>query len=114
MVPRVELDAAFSAAKRNSKQRALPRHLARKRLELVEADLLVVPHAALVGAQQVVVLNPVSLEDAGFTVVHLHREMYDQLVLGLRKDRLRMSRKAGQLGCLLEIALNDLEEAELL
>ena len=59
-----------------------------ERLELIETDLLVVAYSSLVGAHHVVVLDPISFEDAGLTVVHSHREVHDQLVLRLGEDRL--------------------------
>lgn len=84
-----------------------------KRFELIEADLLMIPNAALVGSHHVVVLNPIALEDARFAVIHLHRKMHDQLVLGFCEDPLHMHWKADQFGGLLHVALDDFEKCEL-
>jgi hypothetical protein len=60
---RVKLDAALSAAERQAHEGALPRHHGREGLEVVEADGLVVADAALVRAEEVVVLDAVALEE---------------------------------------------------
>src|SRR5262249_46019311 len=57
----VDLDAALAAAERDLVQRALVRHPRRERLHLVEVGLLVIAHPALVGPQDVVVLDAIAL-----------------------------------------------------
>ncbi len=58
----LELDAALGAAEGDVVQGALEGHPGGQRLDLVERHLLVVAHAALVGTEHVVVLDPVALE----------------------------------------------------
>jgi hypothetical protein len=51
VVARVELDAALGAAERDVVQRALVGHPRAERLDLVQRDLVVITHAALVRAR---------------------------------------------------------------
>ena len=107
---RVELDAALAAAERQVHERALPRHHRRERLQVVERDALVVADAALVRPEQVVVLDAVALEEPDRTVIHLHREVDDDLVLRLAQDRRDVRREVDEPRGLFEVALDDLEE----
>ena len=86
VLARVELDAALAAAERDLVERALVRHPRRERLHLVEVGLVVVAHAALVRAEDVVVLDAVALEHLDTCRCHADREVDDQLVLGLAED----------------------------
>src|ERR1022692_4080865 len=86
VVARRELDAALSTAEWDVVQRRLVGHPGRQRLHLVEGDLLVVSHAALVGAQNVAVLDAVALEHLVLSAIHADRKVDDELVLGLRQD----------------------------
>src|SRR5690606_38886307 len=62
------------------------------------------------GPEQVVVLDPVALEHPGAAVVHAHREVHDDLVLGLREDVRDVLGQIDRARGGLEVALNDLEE----
>src|SRR5690606_11874373 len=66
--------------------------------------------AALVGPENVIVLDAISLEDLHLTRVQLDREMDDDLVLRFGENRPEVGWKLHQLGGLLHVALDDFEE----
>ncbi len=110
---RVELDAALAAAVRQAHQRALPRHHRRERLDLVERHHRRVAHAALERTEDVVVLNAVALEEPHLAVIHLHREVHDDLVLRLAEDGRDVRREVDHLRRPIEVPLHDAEEVVL-
>ncbi len=57
---------------------------------MIETHAGVIPHAALVRAQDVVVLNAVTLEQLVSAVVHADGEMDHDLGLGLGHDQFKM------------------------
>ena len=64
---------------------------------MVQADVRVIPNPSLVGAQHVVVLHAISLEQIVMPIVHQHREVHHDLVLGLRQHELLVMGKPHQL-----------------
>ena len=92
----------------------LPGHRRGEPLELVERDVLVIADAALVGAEDVVVLDAIALEELERPVVHADREVDDELVLRLRQDERGVARQLHRLGRLLELQLDDVVEVALL
>src|SRR3954468_17177583 len=83
---RIELDASLASAERYLQERAFPRHHGRQRLQIVEADALVIANAPLERPEQVGVLNAIAFEEPNLTGVHAHREVHDDLVLRLAED----------------------------
>ena len=81
--PRIAAHAAFRAAVRQPEQRALPRHPDRERRALAEGDPGVVAHAALGGAEDARVLDPVAREHDAPSVVELDRARHDDRALGM-------------------------------
>jgi hypothetical protein len=59
----IDLDAALAAAVGDADQRALHGHEEGEGLDVVEVDVVVEAEAALVGAEGVVVLDAVALEE---------------------------------------------------
>src|SRR3569623_2108358 len=110
VLARVELDAALTTAERNLVERALVRHPRCERLHLVEVRLVVIAHAALVQAEDVVVLNAIALEHLEAAAVAPHREVHDQLVLRLPEDLGDVLLDVDQLHRLLDQLRRDLEE----
>ncbi len=110
----VALHAALAATVGEPHQRALPGHHGGERLAVIEGDIFVVADAALEGPQDVRVLDAVALEEADVAVIHAHREVDDDLVLGLRQDGADVRLEADGIGGLVEVALDDLEEVVLL
>ena len=111
---RIELDAALSSAEREAQERGLPRHHGGERLDVVQRDLRVVAHAALERADEVVVLDPVALEESDLSVVHADGEVDDELVLRLAEDRLNVGLDLRDLRGSIEVVLHDLVEIVLL
>jgi hypothetical protein len=109
-VCRLDLDAAFAAAERDVVQGALVGHPGGESLHLIEIGLVVVAHAALVGAEQVVVLNPVALEHLPLAIVHANREVDDQLVLGLGQNVADVRLQIDDVGGLGNLLDRDVEE----
>ena len=105
---RVDDDAALAAAVRDADDRALPGHPHRERLDLVEADVLVVADAALGRAAAEVVLDAVAGEDLDRAVVHLHREVDGQLAARLAQDAAQAGVEVEALGGKVELLLGDL------
>jgi hypothetical protein len=85
---RVALHAALAAAEGDAHQRTLDGHEQGEALDIIEVYIGVVAQAALVGAQGVVMLDAVSLEQTVVAVVHADGEVHHQLVLGLGEDHL--------------------------
>jgi hypothetical protein len=108
MIARVEFDAALAAAEGDVVQGALERHPGGQRLDLVQRHLVVEADAALVGAEHVVVLDAVALEQPVLAVVQAHREVDDQLVLRLRQDLADGRGKTAEVSRLFELELGDL------
>ena len=105
---RVDDDAALAAAVRDADDRALPRHPHRQRLDLVEADVLVIPNAALGRTASEVVLDAVARVDLDRPVVHLHREVDDQLAARFAKNATKAGVKVEALRGEVELLLGDL------
>ena len=82
----VDGDTALGAAVREIRERALPGHPHRERLDLVDVGRRMEPETALGRAASHVVLDAVSLEHADTAVVHLHRETHDQLPSNLTQN----------------------------
>ena len=78
-------DAALGAAEGNVDHRALPRHPARQRAHFVERHIGRIANAALRRAARNRVLHPVSGEDLQLSVVHVDRDVDDDLAVGLAK-----------------------------
>ena len=78
--------AALAAAVGDVHHRALPGHPHGQGLDLVEGHVLVVADAALGRAAAEVVLDAVAGEDLDAAVVHLDREVDDQLAPRLAQD----------------------------
>ena len=107
VLARVELDAALAAAEGDVVQRRLEAHPRGQGLHLVEIGLLVVAHAALVRAHDVVVLDAVALEELVLAVVHADRKVRDELVLGLRQDLPDLVGQTDEIGCFFELPGGD-------
>ena len=104
----VDDDAALAAAVRDPDDRALPGHPHRQGLDLVEADVLVVADAALGRTAAEVVLDAVAGEDLDAAVVHLHREVDDELAARLTEDLAQSGIQVQALGGEVELLLGDL------
>ena len=89
-IARVALDPALAAAEGDPHQRTFHRHQDRQRLDVVQVDVRVVANAALVRPQRIVVLHPIALEKIVVPVVHEHRKVHHDLVVGLGKNDLLM------------------------
>ncbi len=76
-------DAALGAAEGNVHHRALPGHPARQRAHFVERDVGRIANAALGRAAGDGVLHPISGEDLQLSVVHVDRDVDDDLAVGL-------------------------------
>jgi hypothetical protein len=107
---RIALHAALSAAERDVHQRALERHDHRERFALVETRVGMKTQPAFVRAENVVVLDAVALEEPVATVIHQHREVDDDLVLRLRKDRAHVLRQLDDPRGPIELVLNHVQE----
>ena len=107
---RVELDAAFAAAEGQIHQRALPGHHRTQCFEVIQRSVLVVTHPALVRAKDVRVLDAVALEYAVLTAIHAHWKVNDDFVLRLAQNAADVLRHLNQLGRVIQIILDDLEE----
>lgn len=94
----IDLDAALAAAEGHADERALHGHEEGERLDVVEMHVVMKAEAALVGAEGVVVLNAIALEEPVVTVVHLHGEVDHDFGLGLGEDDLDAVRQTHQLG----------------
>ena len=93
----VELDTALGAAEGQVDERALPRHQRGESFHLGVGNGRMEPNAAFVGAQDVVVLDPVALKDAVRIVVHANREVHLHDGLGLRKDGVQLGGQIDEL-----------------
>jgi hypothetical protein len=60
---------------------------------VIEADLVMEADAALEGPEDVVVLDPVALDEPIPAVIHLRREVDHQFVLRLGQDQLEPGRQ---------------------
>ena len=69
---------------------------------------------ALVGAEDVVVLDPVALEEPDGAVVHPHREVDDDLVLRLAEDRPDVGVELDRVGRAVELRGRHLVEVQML
>ncbi len=105
---RVDDDAALAAAVRDADDRALPGHPHRQRLDLVEADVLVVANAALGRTATEVVLDAVARVDLDRPVVHLHGEVDDQLAARFAKNAAKAGVEVQALSGEVELLLGDL------
>ena len=76
---RIADDAALGAAERNVHHRALPSHPAGQRAHLVKVHVGCVAQSALGRAPRNGVLHPESGEHLQVPIVHLHRDMNDDL-----------------------------------
>ena len=74
----------------------------------------VIADAALVGAEDVVVLDAVAFEELVAAVVHPDGEVDDELVFGLREDGRHLARQVHRLGRFFELGLDDGVEVALL
>ena len=101
----VDGDTALGAAVRQVRERALPGHPHRERLDLVDVGRRMEPEAALGGAASDVVLDAIALEHADAAVVHLHGEAHDQLAPNLTQHRAQPRREIEDLGGVVELAL---------
>ena len=75
---------------------------------------MVEPDPALVGAEDVVVLDPVSREEANGAVVHPHREVHDDLVLRLAEDRADVGVELDRVRGAMELRRRHLVEVQML
>ena len=82
----VDGDTALGAAVGEVRERALPCHPHRERLDLVDVGRRMEPETTLGRTASHVVLDAVSLEHADAAVVHLHRETHDQLPSNLTQN----------------------------
>ena len=82
----VDPDAALGAAEGDIEQCALVGHERGERLYLGQRHMVAVADAALVGPQDVVVLDAVAGEELDRAVIHADGEVDDDLVLGLAQD----------------------------
>src|SRR6266566_1967128 len=105
---RIDDDATLAAAVRDPDDRALPGHPHRQRLDLVEADVLVIANAALGRTAAQVVLDPITRIDLDGAVVHLHGEVDDQLAAWLAQDAAQAGVEIESLGGEVELLLGDL------
>ena len=83
---RIADDAAFAAAERDVRDRALPRHPRGERGHFVERDAGVIADAAFGRAERDVVLDAEAGEHFDLAVVHLHRTGDDDLPLRVGED----------------------------
>ena len=100
---RIDLDAALGAAEGDVDDRRLPGHPGGQRPDLVDVDGGVVAKAAFVRAQHVVVLHAVAREHLDPAVVHLDREVDDDLVGGLSEDLADLGIEAHEVRGLVEL-----------
>jgi len=84
---RVAVDAALRATERDADDRGLPRHELRERADLVEVDVRVVAHAALVRAARPVVLDAVPGVDVDLPVGLAHGHLHLHLAVVGRHHR---------------------------
>src|ERR1035437_901587 len=101
----VDDHAALRATVRNVHQRALPRHPHGEGLHLLQAGVGMKPDPALGGPARGVVLDPVALEDAQRTVIHLHRKADQQLATHLAKHGAQPWRKVEDCRGVVELSL---------
>jgi len=109
----VERDAALCSAERDVTQSRLPRHPRSQGLDLVEVDHGVESDSALVGTQQIGMLDAVAPENPVGPVVETHREVHDDLVLGLGEDRPQIVGEVDQVGATIELVQRGGEQAGL-
>ena len=108
----IDDDAALGAAVGDVDDRALPGHPHRQGLDLVEGHALVVADAALGRAAAQVVLDAIAGEDLDAAVVHLHREVDDQLAPRLAQDPAQAGIEVQPLGRQVELLLGHLPRVD--
>ena len=105
----VDVDAALGAAERDAGDGGLPGHHRGERADLVDVDLGVEAHAALVGAAGAVVLDPEAVEDVHLPVGELDRDLDRDLPVGLPEDLARVLLQAEAVPGAVEVVADDLE-----
>src|SRR5207249_2515940 len=96
---------ALGAAEGEPGDGALPGHPHGQRLDLVKGDVGVIADAALGRSPGDVVLDAEALEHPNRAVVHLHREVDDELALDLPEDGAHAGVEPVELSSLVELPL---------
>ena len=110
---RVAVDAALGAAERDPDDRRLPRHERGERADLVEVDLRVEAHAALVRPARGVVLDAVAGVDVDPPVGLPDRDLDLHLAVVGPQDRAHVVLEPEPVGRELEVVRDDLEVRDL-
>jgi len=82
----VDTYATFGPTERDLKKGAFVGHKRGEGLNFIEMHGVPVADPAFVWAEDIIVLNPITLEELKLPIIHADREVHDDLILGLSKD----------------------------